>query len=69
MALGKRKHEQQEAWVASTDLPRSQGHPFYRRLNELLAEAGFDACWSRSAALTTPSKRAGPRFRRAPTSA
>jgi transposase len=43
MALGKRKHEQQEAWVATTDLPRSPGHPFYRRLNQLLAEAGFDA--------------------------
>ena len=43
MALGKRKHEQQEAWVFTTDLPRSPGHPFYRRLNQLLAEAGFDA--------------------------
>jgi transposase len=43
MALGKRKHEQQEAWVATTDLPRSPGHPFYRKLNQLLAEAGFDA--------------------------
>jgi transposase len=43
MALGKRKHEQQEAWVATTELPRSPGHPFYRRLNQLLAEAGFDA--------------------------
>ena len=42
MALGKRKHEQQEAWVATTDLPRSPGHPFYRKLNQLLAEAGFD---------------------------
>lgn len=43
MALGKRKHEQQEAWVATTDLPKSPGHPFYRKLNQLLAEAGFDA--------------------------
>ncbi len=43
MALGKRKREQQELWVATTDLPRSPGHPFYRKLNELLAEAGFDA--------------------------
>jgi len=42
MALGKRKHEQQEAWVATTDLPKSPGHPFYRKLNRLLAEAGFD---------------------------
>lgn len=43
MALGKRQHEQQEAWVATTDLPRSPGHPFYRKLNQLLAGAGFDA--------------------------
>lgn len=43
MALGKRKHQQQEAWVATTDLPRSPGHPFYKKLNQLLATAGFDA--------------------------
>jgi transposase len=42
MALGKRNHEHQEAWVATTDLPKSPGHPFYRKLNALLAEAGFD---------------------------
>jgi transposase len=42
MALGKRKHEEQAAWVATTDLPKSPGHPFYRKLNALLAEAGFD---------------------------
>lgn len=43
MALGRRAGEQQELWVATTDLPRSPGHPFYRQLNELLREAGFDA--------------------------
>jgi len=43
MALGKRKREQQGMWVASADLPKSPGHPFYSRLNQLLAEAGFDA--------------------------
>lgn len=43
MALGKRSVEQQELWVATTELPKSPGHPFYRRLNALLAEAGFDA--------------------------
>jgi transposase len=42
MALGKRKREQQSAWVATTDLPKSPGHPFYRKLNQLLAEARFD---------------------------
>jgi IS5 family transposase len=42
MALGKRKREQQAAWVATTDLPKSPGHPFYKKLNKLLAGAGFD---------------------------
>lgn len=42
MALGKRKDEQQEMWVATTSLPRSQGHAFYRKLNQVLAAAEFD---------------------------
>lgn len=42
MALGKRKREQQELLVATTSLPQSPGHPFYQKLNELLAEAKFD---------------------------
>jgi transposase len=42
MALGKRRSEQQEMWVATTSLPRSEGHVFYRKLNQILAEAGFD---------------------------
>jgi transposase len=42
MALGKRKREQQGLWVATTDLPKSPGHPFYRKLNDVLAEADFD---------------------------
>src|SRR5688500_12946433 len=44
MALGRRKREQQEMWIATQQLPRSPGHPFYRALNKLLTEAGFDAC-------------------------
>ena len=42
MALGRRKREQQGAWVATTELPKSPGHPFYKKLNQLLADAGFD---------------------------
>jgi transposase len=42
MALGKRRDEQQEMWVATTSLPKSEGHAFYRKLNRLLAEADFD---------------------------
>ncbi len=41
--MGKRKSEQASMWVSSTDLPVSPGHPFYTRLNAILAEAGFDA--------------------------
>ena len=30
-------------WVLSADLPTSEGHPFFERLNRVLSEAGFDA--------------------------
>ena len=44
MAMGKRRRETQESlFVAADRLPRAAGHPFYERLNQLLAEAGFDA--------------------------
>ena len=39
MALGKRKSEMQGAWVATTELPRSPKHPFYKQLNRPLASA------------------------------
>jgi len=43
MAMGKQKTErQQELWIAATEMPESPGHPFYRRLNEFLAQEGFD---------------------------
>lgn len=42
MALGKRKNEQQGLWVATTELPKSPGHPFFQKLNDVLAEAQFD---------------------------
>jgi transposase len=42
MAMGKRKGRQDGLFLASVDLARSPGHPFYRKLNELLAEATFD---------------------------
>lgn len=44
MAMGKREAERQgELWLATGDLARSPGHPFYERLNGVLAEARFDA--------------------------
>lgn len=43
MALGKRQGEkQQELFVPTTHVPKSPGHPFYKRVNELLKESGFD---------------------------
>ena len=42
MALGRRRRDQQDLWVATCDLPKSPGHPFYSKLNRLLDESGFD---------------------------
>jgi len=43
MALGRRKRQRQsELWVPTAELPRAAGHPFYEKLNRLLAEARFD---------------------------
>jgi transposase len=43
MAVGKRESDEQMEWVMTSDLPKSPGHPFYRKLNEVLRESGFDA--------------------------
>jgi transposase len=43
MSMSKREGEQQtDLWIPTTELARSPGHPFYERLNKLLAETGFD---------------------------
>jgi transposase len=43
MAIGRRKSARQAGlWVSTSDLARSPGHPFYERVNGLLAKAGFD---------------------------
>ena len=42
MGMGKRKPMQEMLFVSHERLPRSAGHPFYVKLNELLEEAGFD---------------------------
>jgi hypothetical protein len=43
IAMGKRTRERQPAmWVTTTELPTAASHPFYRRLNQLLSEHGFD---------------------------
>lgn len=44
MAMGrKRKRSQDTMWVATSDLPKSPGHPFYKRLNQVLAANSFDS--------------------------
>jgi transposase len=43
MAMGKRKRQQGSMWIATSELPRSPGHPFYTRLNGALEASGFDA--------------------------
>jgi transposase len=43
MSMGQRPREQQpELFVATSDLPRAASHPFYAKVNELLAGHGFD---------------------------
>src|SRR5438067_1161523 len=43
MAMGKRDREwQPPMWIPTTELPTAASHPFYRKLNQLLADGGFD---------------------------
>src|SRR5258707_12960701 len=42
MARGTRQSEQASLWVATAELPKSPGHPFYTRLNALLDANDFD---------------------------
>lgn len=43
MAMGRRKKARQQLlWVAAAKLERAPGHPFYSKLNGLLARHGFD---------------------------
>jgi transposase len=43
MAMGrKRREEQSPLWISAADLGAAPGHPFYERLNAVLAGHGFD---------------------------
>src|ERR1700686_2284431 len=44
MAMSKRSggEKQEDIWIAHADLAAAPGHPFYKRLNELLEGSGFD---------------------------
>jgi transposase len=52
MAMGTRKHRQrqEQLWVTHTELATGPGHPFYRRLNELLDSEKFDEFCERECA-------------------
>ena len=44
MAMGRRNQERQETlWVETSALPCAPGHPFYEKVNALLARHGFEA--------------------------
>ena len=42
MALGTRKPKQDELFIPTANLATGPGHPFYTKLNEVLAQADFD---------------------------
>src|SRR5207245_11414027 len=44
MSMGTRRQRQRQEplWITHTDLARAPGHPFYKRLNQLLVEGKFD---------------------------
>jgi transposase len=42
MAMGRRRQRQESLFIPADGLPKSLGHPFYLKLNQLLAEAEFD---------------------------
>jgi transposase len=43
MAMGRSSAVQGDLMATWADMPRTPGHAFYNRLQELLREAGFDA--------------------------
>lgn len=70
MSMSKHRSERQQSlWINTAEIVTSPGHPFYQRLNQLLAEHGFDRfvearCQSFYAeTLGRPSIRPGVYFR------
>ncbi len=44
MSMGSRSGGQQDTlWIETSSLPKSVGHPFFEKLNQLLQQHGFDA--------------------------
>ena len=44
MAMGtrRRRRRQERLWISQSELAQGPGHPFYKRVNEILDQAGFD---------------------------
>src|SRR2546427_11921345 len=42
MAMGKKRARQQPLWIATGELPRTRGHVFYDRVNEIMKDEKFD---------------------------
>ena len=61
MAMGRRKREQQGVFfVTAAQLPRQGGHPFYERVNRILADCGFDDFVERGCASCYAQKNGRP---------
>jgi transposase len=62
MAMGKRRQHAKQAtmWVATQDLPRTAGHPFYARLNQILDRHDFDEYVEELCERFMPTRSAGP---------
>lgn len=58
MALGKRRDEQEELFVATAKIAQGPGHPFYAKLNEVLRLGGATLS-SRNSAPPSARKAAG----------
>jgi len=44
MAMGtrRRRQRQEQIWISHDEVAKGPGHPFYKKVNELLEEAKFD---------------------------
>src|SRR6267378_6029049 len=70
MAMGKKRARQQRLWIAAEELPRTGGHVFYDRVNEILKSEKFDeiaekecVCFYKSETMGRPSIAPGVYFR------
>ena len=64
MAMGRSEVVQDDLMATWAEMPRSPGHAFYDRLQDLLREAGFDAFVEGRASRITRRGWARRRFRR-----